>query len=62
MFAMFQGPHRRDVSSSLTADDFCSLLMNHLIPQNESTAASLKEIPQILPIQTGLEQFDFVAI
>lgn len=62
MFAVLQGPHRRDISSCLTADDFCSLLMKHFIPQNESTAASLRKIPQMLPVQTGLEQFVFVVI
>lgn len=42
LFAGLQGPHRRDMNACLPADDFCSLLMNHVIPLNGSTAASLK--------------------
>lgn len=37
-------------------------LINPAIAQHESTAASPEKMPQMLPVQTGLEQFGFVGI
>lgn len=52
------GLQRWDRGAEAAAHAFISPSM----AQHESTAASPEKMPQMLPVQTGLEQFGFVGI